>query len=152
MDEVERERLVRENADLHALFDMQWERMGEATARWRAEDPDTRAWIMPDLGALLEWLMTEIDKARVAALTAGNDVDRATRRLLHTSQHNQCVIWVGGRIQDDVNELRGAVGLPGFGWNDAVPDEEVGRCSVHPTDCVGQHTHPAPCPVHTDRV
>lgn len=59
-------------------------------------------------------------------MSTTEDVDRITRRLLHTSQHNRCVIWVAGRIQEDVNALRAAVGLPEFGWNDAVPDEEVG--------------------------
>jgi hypothetical protein len=69
--------------------------------------------------------------------------DRATRRLLHTSQHNRCVIFIGGRIQDDINELRRAAGLADFGWNDSVQDEEVGRCTVHSDSwCEGQHTHP----------
>jgi hypothetical protein len=72
------------------------------------------------------------------------DVDRLTRRLLHTSQHDQCVIWVARRIQEDINELRAAAGLPVFGWNDAVPDVEVARCSVHVVDCAGQHTHSPP--------
>lgn len=72
-------------------------------------------------------------------------VDRFTRRLLHTSQHNRCVIWLAGRVQDDINGLREAVGLEPFGWNDAVPDEEVGRCAVHTEDdCAGQHTHNPP--------
>lgn len=68
-------------------------------------------------------------------------VDRATRRLLHTSQHNRSPIWLAGRIQDDVNRLRAAVGLPEFGWNDSVPDDEVGRCAVHVEGCAGQHSH-----------
>jgi hypothetical protein len=58
------ERLQREVAEMRALFDMQWKRMGEATARWRAEDPEARALIMPDLGALLQWLMDDADRAR----------------------------------------------------------------------------------------
>lgn len=72
-------------------------------------------------------------------------IHRFTRRLWHTSQHSQCKIWLAGRIQDDVNALRAAVGLPEFGWNDSVPDEEVGRCAVHVHDaCAGQHTHNPP--------
>lgn len=43
-----------------------------------------------------------------------------------------------------------AAGLPRFGWNDAVPDEEVGRCSVHAVDCEGQHTHSPPVPGEHD--
>lgn len=70
------------------------------------------------------------------------DIERATRRLLHTSQHNRCPIFIAGRIQDDVNELRQAAGLPVFDWNSSVPDDEVGRCSVHSrSDCLGQETH-----------
>ncbi len=72
---------------------------------------------------------------------AAAEVDRLTRRLLHTSQHNKILIFLAGRIQDDINELRVAAGLPEFGWNDSVPDEEVGRCTVHAEDCAGQHTH-----------
>lgn len=74
-------------------------------------------------------------------------IDRYTRRLWHTSQHNRCAIFIGGRVQDDVNGLRAAVGLPEFGWNDSVPDEDVERCSVHTDDdCKGQHTHNPPVP------
>jgi hypothetical protein len=58
------ERLERENADLRALFEMQWRRMGEATDRWRAEDPEARALVMPDLGDLLQWLMGDADRLR----------------------------------------------------------------------------------------
>lgn len=56
--------LEQEVADLRALFDMQWKRMGEATARWRAEDPEARALIAPDLGDLLKWLMDSTDALR----------------------------------------------------------------------------------------
>ena len=70
------------------------------------------------------------------------EINRITRRLLHTSQHNKIPIFIAGRIQDDINELRKAAGLPKFGWGDSVPDEEVGRCTVHSKDCAGQHTHP----------
>jgi hypothetical protein len=73
-------------------------------------------------------------------------IDRITRRLWHTSQHRKCPIWLAGRVQDDVEALRAEFGLPEFGWNDAVPDEEVGRCSVHPENCIGQHTHNPPVP------
>lgn len=73
------------------------------------------------------------------------EVERVTRRLWHTSQHQGCLIWLSGRIQDDVNALRAAVGLAEFGWNDSVPDEEVGRCAVHHDDyCAGQHAHNPP--------
>jgi hypothetical protein len=70
-------------------------------------------------------------------------MDRLTRRLLHTSQHNKCPIFIAGRIQDDINALRSMAGLPKFGWGDWVPDEEVQRCTVHAEGCAGQHTHPA---------
>lgn len=50
--------------DLQRLFELQQTRMGEATARWRAQDPAARARVMPDLGALLQWLMDDADQAR----------------------------------------------------------------------------------------
>jgi hypothetical protein len=43
--------------EYRALFDLQHKRMAEATALWRAEDPEKRELVMPDLGALLTWLM-----------------------------------------------------------------------------------------------
>jgi hypothetical protein len=74
------------------------------------------------------------------------DIDRLTRRLLHTSQHNKIPIFLAGRIQGDIDELRRTAGLPEFDWDSAVPDAEVGRCTVHAEDCAGQHTHTQPVP------
>jgi len=59
--------LLAELDEMRALFDMQWRRMGDATDRWRAEDPAARNLVMPDLGALLRWLMDDADKARAGA-------------------------------------------------------------------------------------
>jgi hypothetical protein len=53
---------------LRALFHAQQTRMAEATARWRAADPQARELILPDLGELLTWLMTDADQARAAAV------------------------------------------------------------------------------------
>lgn len=66
-------RLRAEAADLRELFALQCTRMDEATARWRAEDPEARALMMPDLGALLTWLMAAADRGRaeVAVEEAG---------------------------------------------------------------------------------
>lgn len=58
----ELDRLRADNADYRALFDVQWDRMAEATARWRSESPDLRALIMPDLGALLTWLIERLPR------------------------------------------------------------------------------------------
>lgn len=75
------------------------------------------------------------------------EINRISRRLLHTSMHNKIPIWIAGRIQEDVNELRRTASLPEFGWGDFVPDEEVKRCTVHTTsDCEGQHMHSLPLP------
>ena len=75
---------------------------------------------------------------RVSDLKA--DVDRWSRHLLHTSQHNSMPIFLGGRLQKQANGMRKAVGLEPFGWGDAIPDAEFGECSVH-HDCLGQETH-----------
>lgn len=53
-----------ELTELRALFDLQWTRSREADARWRAEDPEARANISPDLGAVLKWLMDDADRIR----------------------------------------------------------------------------------------
>lgn len=70
-----------------------------------------------------------------------DDVDRWSRHLWHTSQHNRMVIALAGRLQDQANEMRKAVGLEPLGWNDAFPDAEFGECSVHAGNCKGQETH-----------
>jgi hypothetical protein len=54
---AEVERLKSANDDLNALFELQYTRMTEASALWRAEAPEERRNVMPDLGALLTWLM-----------------------------------------------------------------------------------------------
>jgi hypothetical protein len=51
--------------ELRHLFAVQWDRMAEATARWRAEDPAARSLSMPDLGALLKWLMDAADRTHL---------------------------------------------------------------------------------------
>jgi hypothetical protein len=85
--------------------------------------------------SLLEWVQ------ELARLRDG--VNRWSRHLLHTSQHGSMQIALGGRIQGVAEEMREAVGLPEFGWNDAVPDAEFGECSVHASgSCRGQGTHP----------
>jgi hypothetical protein len=45
------------------LFAMQWRRMQEATELWRAEAPDERALVQPDLGRLLAWLLVRVKRA-----------------------------------------------------------------------------------------
>jgi chromosome condensin MukBEF ATPase and DNA-binding subunit MukB len=50
-------KLKAELADYRALFDLQFTRMQEASALWRAEAPEERYNVMPDLGELLTWLM-----------------------------------------------------------------------------------------------
>lgn len=71
-------------------------------------------------------------------------IDEWSARLWHTSQHNRMVIGLGGRLQDLANEMREAVGLESFGWNDAFPDARFGECTVHVSDCAGQETHREP--------
>jgi chromosome condensin MukBEF ATPase and DNA-binding subunit MukB len=53
--------LKAELADYRALFDLQFTRMQEASALWRAETPEERYNVMPDLGELLTWLMKRCD-------------------------------------------------------------------------------------------
>lgn len=66
-----------EARDLRALFDLQYGRMHEATKLWRAEDPAARALVMPDLGALLEWLLNRIERLTVDRVC---DVQRTPAR------------------------------------------------------------------------
>lgn len=84
--------------------------------------------------------MTDSAEGAAAGIT-GDQVDRWTRHLLHVSQHNAMVIGLAGRIQRVVADMRRASGLPGFAWDDSVPDAEFGECSVHLSGCAGQETH-----------
>jgi len=84
--------------------------------------------------SLLEWVQ-ELARLR-------NGINGWSRHLLHASQHNNMQIALGGRIQRVADEMREAVGLPAFGWNDAVPDAEFGECSVRASGCRGQEAHP----------
>jgi hypothetical protein len=62
-----------ELTELRALFQLQWTRSREADARWRAEDPEARANVWPDLGVLLKWLMDDADQARAELAIATRD-------------------------------------------------------------------------------
>lgn len=61
LDTVEQLRV--ENIELNELFDLQHKRTTEAVEAWRAADPDNRKGILPDLGALLEWLLDQARRA-----------------------------------------------------------------------------------------
>jgi hypothetical protein len=60
-DEEDINALRAEAFELRALFELQQRRLKGATDRWRAEDPETRARIIPDLGVLVQWLMERAD-------------------------------------------------------------------------------------------
>lgn len=48
--------LRKEVEGLTAIFELGYTRCEEASALWRAEDPETRALVQPDLGNLIQWL------------------------------------------------------------------------------------------------
>jgi len=56
--------LEAENKELNALFNMQQRRMGEAVKLW--QDATGKHDTLPDLGRLLDWLLTENAKLREA--------------------------------------------------------------------------------------
>jgi chromosome condensin MukBEF ATPase and DNA-binding subunit MukB len=59
------DQLRAEVADYRRLFDIQQTRMERATARWQAAHQ--RANVMPDLAALLDWLMAQADQGEAEA-------------------------------------------------------------------------------------
>lgn len=65
----ELERLRAENAELNELFSRQHERGMRAIKLWREEHPGNDL-VLPDLGALLDWL---IDRGDVAGAWLGNE-------------------------------------------------------------------------------
>jgi hypothetical protein len=89
-DADELEALRQETVELRWLFDLQQKRMAAATALWRQESPAERANILPDLGALLGWLLAGIEKARA---TSYLNLD-GTHRYVSTScihgDHRYC--------------------------------------------------------------
>jgi hypothetical protein len=80
-DESRVRKLEQEVTELRALFGLQWRRMGEATERWRAEDPEARALVMPDLGDLLQWLMANRDRLQAELDAAAAERDDALSQL-----------------------------------------------------------------------
>lgn len=128
------QRLEREVAEHRALFDLQWRRMAEATGRWRAENPEARALIMPDLGYLLRWLMDDADRARNGGWYLGPcgnqrepdgtvctaDLYAAARTDVQV-QCPKCGAWTGAAapsrpgtrlVPDDVHARRCTTGYP----------------------------------------
>lgn len=69
----------RELSELRVVFRMQQKRMQEATAAWRAEWPEEREPIMPDLGDLLTWLM---EKAGLSPFDGSVPADLAQERAM----------------------------------------------------------------------
>lgn len=74
--------LIQELDDYDRTHELQWKRMGEATERWRAEDPAGRSHIMPDLGRLLEWLMQQIDSQKEAVSVRNSTIDALAQKVL----------------------------------------------------------------------
>lgn len=79
------------NAEMQALFDMQWTRMQQAIKHWQKAHPGKElTW--PDLGALLTWLLEDrkrLLEIAVAARTVGSAVaarDRAAEREREASR------------------------------------------------------------------
>lgn len=64
--------LREENIDLNKLFDLQYTRMGEAVAVWRAHNPGNER-VVPDLGNLLTWMLGYIRELQVALAEALGD-------------------------------------------------------------------------------
>jgi len=83
---ADRERIAeleRELAEYESLFELQSKRLDEATAAWRAAHPGHDD-MLPDLGRLLEWLMSERTEARTerdTAVAACRERDEEIARL-----------------------------------------------------------------------
>lgn len=98
-------RLNAELAEMQSLLDLQQARMETATARWRAEAPDERAQVLPDLGKLLAWLMTQADVASVPVETQYDDLIVRTwwdinRMELHVDQAPDVALCTAKRLQE----------------------------------------------------
>lgn len=50
--------LRKHTADLDEVFGRMYDRCQEATRAWQAEDPVVRHNVMPDIGHLIEWLLS----------------------------------------------------------------------------------------------
>jgi hypothetical protein len=82
-------------AQYQQLFALQWNRVQEATKLWRAEDPEKRANITPDLGTLVGWLM---ERAKTGEQT-----------------HNSGPGWHLDSLQATIQQLREYGRLPTLG-------------------------------------
>lgn len=95
-----------ERDELRQLFDLQWSRMGDAVARWRAEAPAERELISPDLGRLLTWLLGQVDAGNAPTThTRGAPMDEAKRRAANLLGHYLRTAWVAaGRQWNEDND------------------------------------------------
>jgi hypothetical protein len=130
--------------DLRVLFEMQWDRTAEASARWRAADPDIRDMTMPDLGVLVSWLMAEADTARAET--------QALRTQLHGTRPQPDgdpapVFVLRGRdelapvIVHQYRELCDEAGLPDQAHQVGLALDEIIEWQDRHPDLVGLPTH-----------
>lgn len=109
---------IRERDELRALFDAQWARSREADEMWRAEKPEERALVWPDLGVLLAWLMDRVRggeaKGRTDAIDALRDENAyrrwaARRRIPYMTTDRGVATtlrWVADYLNDQPGEAR----------------------------------------------
>lgn len=129
--EPELQKLRRELVDYKRLFDMQWRRMGEATERWRAEDPENRGHIMPDLGDLLAWLMAQIDKARAVADPICREAVQRMRTLGEILNDPGEIAHLNRtELYGEIHGLRVALCLV-MGWDPTTDADKEGRADDH---------------------
>lgn len=106
--------------DLRILQQMQWDRMAEATALWRAEDPEARALTMPDLGALLQWLMD-----RAVASVPAEPCREETPSWRHFTPEQMDSYWIRCTLQGPHDEHKDE--HTGLTWTAISPKPGGGR-------------------------
>lgn len=112
----------------------------EATARWRAEDPEARGLTMPDLGELLRWLMDDADRARAGVRHIGRC---GSEREPDGSECMEQLYAAPGAVQVECPKCKGWQGVnapgrpPGFlmHHNVAAPGEPH-MCACGRANCL----------------
>jgi hypothetical protein len=114
--------LRQENADLQAIFDLQWKASMRAVEEWRKQDPEGRKLVLPDLKNHMMWCFEQLAELRQEnervreALTAVTQMPQLDYEEAGMDCGNYGDVYEDGYqagLRDAAARLRAALAAPG---------------------------------------